>query len=123
MIVARIRGAGLAGIMPFARTHQLTSPSYSRKSSGEIALFFQVYLLHPWGYDPNEAASCGCKVLPFETSALERVLRATARYSIRGWRSNSPSTNTSRSTLQILKKALEGQMGRAKRLRWELVHL
>jgi hypothetical protein len=57
------------------------------------------------------------KVYPGQTATLERVLRATAQYSICGWGEVAPSTTTSRSSAHQHLKAAEPHLGRL--LRYE----
>lgn len=90
--------------IPISGLERLTANEFSRDS-------FQVYLLHSWRFGANEVAR---SVIPSKTGALERVLRATGRYSMRRWGSDAPSTLTSRSEAHLsLVKVPEGKDGEA----------
>lgn len=101
----RIRGAGLS-VDCLRRYSPVTRPTYSRKSIGEIA---DTFLSLKIDHVPCASVRGAVSVPVRKTGALERVLRATGRYSMRRWGSDAPSTTTSRSKAHRLLKVSEGK--------------
>ena len=124
----RIRGAGLLAEY-LADTLQHPALPIRESVSAYHQLPFRVYLLHsrPIIIRANEVAllpGFRSTVNPNKTDALERVLQATAQYSICGCGGDAAPTTTSWSIAHSLAKASEGKFGGAVvRMSREVVYL